>query len=418
MRNENTDVLIAGAGPAGLMAAISAARNGASVRVCEQLESPGLKLLASGGGKCNITNILPAMEFISRFGRQGRFMLPALELMSSEKLRDFFASAGVPTVVDDGFHVFPKSHRASDVLKALMNEANKYGVIFSYGFEISELLIENSILKGVRTVNGDIIKASSLILASGGKGYPRLGGTGGGYKIASQAGHEIVETLPALVGLRTIESWPADVTGISFKDSTVSIDLPKYRGVSYRGELLFTHTGISGPSVINIAGEVASLLKKHNQVPLKINLFTDFDAAGWLGIFDAWQASAGRKNINNLIALHMPHSIADIICSLSSVNLSTKAAEFSAAGRDKLVRNLISLPLTVKATDGWDKAMVTKGGVSLKKIAPDSLESRLLPGLFFAGEVLDLEGPCGGFNLQWAFSSGHLAGLSAATKSL
>lgn len=416
IKNNDADVLITGAGPSGLMAAISAAKAGAVVRVCERLNSPGLKILASGGGKCNITNVLPVMDFAARFGRQGRFMLTALELLSPEKLRDFFASIGVPTCVDDGFHVFPKSHRASDVLNALVNEANKLGVNFSYDCELSELIIENSVLKGARTTKGDVINAPKLILASGGKGYPRLGGTGGGYKIASQAGHEIVEPLPALVGLRTVEDWTAEVSGISFKNSTVSIDLTKYRGKSCQGELLFTHNGISGPSVINLAGEVSYLLKKHNEVPLSINLFSDFDSAKWMGLFDEWQRSAGKKNINNLIAFYMPHSIADIICSLSGVNLSTKAAEFSAAGREKLIKNLISLPLRINDTDGWDKAMVTKGGVSLKKVDPDTLESRLVKGLFFAGEVLDLEGPCGGYNLQWAFSSGNLAGLSAGLR--
>jgi predicted Rossmann fold flavoprotein len=259
-------------------------------------------------------------------------------------------------------------------------------------------------------VEKDQFMADKVIIATGGKGYPSLGGQGIGYALAEQAGHRIIEPVPAMVALRTVESWPGSCTGISLPDVMVVIDLPKFRKTIYRGELLFTHHGISGPPVIDLSGEVSGLLKKHQQVMLTVNLFSDRTVAFWHQEFKRWQENSGKKQLNTLLAGHLPHAVANALCELAGNIGTVKAAEFPASGREELARLLTALPLRVNATEGWNRAMVTRGGVALKTVNPATLESRLVKGLFFAGEVLDLDGPCGGFNLQWAFSSGALAG--------
>ena len=412
MKNDIIKTVVVGAGPAGLMAATAAASDGNRVEVFEQLSLVGAKLLASGGGKCNVTNILPPSGFAERFGRQGRFMTPALSVMSPEMMRQFFAQNGVPLIAEDGFHYFPESNRAADVLNALLRQCDLLKVNIHVSSRITGLQITDGSIAGVITPDGTVA-ADRVIIACGGRGYPKLGGGTLGYTLAEQAGHEIVEPLPGLAGLRTVETWPIQCAGISFSNVNVFIDLPKYRNRVSEGELLFTHHGISGPSVIDFAGEISQLLKKMPEVPIAINLFAGRAPQYWLELFDEWQRNSGKKHIRNLLSMHVPSALADIICGLSGSIGDRKAAEFNAAGRENICRLLTAMPFRINGTEGWDKAMVTRGGVSLKKVNPDTLESRLVQGLFFAGEVLDLDGPCGGYNLQWAFSSGFLAGKSA-----
>ena len=411
MKNNIIKAVVIGAGPAGLMAAVAAAEAGCRVEVFEQLPLVGAKLLASGGGKCNVTNVLPPSGFAERFGRQGRFVLPALGVMTPENLRQFFADNGVPMVIEDGFHYFPESGRAADILNVLLRQCDLLNVNIHVSARITGLVITDGRITGVVTPDGTVA-ADRVIIACGGRGYPKLGGGTFGYALAEQAGHEIVEPLPGLTGLRTVETWPAQCSGISFSSVTAYIDLPKYRKKLSAGDLLFTHHGISGPAVIDFAGEISQLLKTAPAVPLAVNLFAGRTPQYWMELFGEWQRNSGKKHLRNLLSMHVPAALSDIICGLAGNIGDVKAAEFNAAGRENVCRLLTSMPFTIKATEGWDKAMVTRGGVSLKKVNPDTLESRLVNGLFFAGEVLDLDGPCGGYNLQWAFSSGFLAGKS------
>jgi len=410
-----TSVTIIGAGPAGLMAALAAAEHGATVTVCESLPRPGAKLLATGGGKCNLTNILAPFDLAMRFGRQGRFLLPALAALPPDALRQWLAAHGVPTTVTDGFHVFPVSQRAGDVLAALLENCRTRNVTIRTDCPVTELQLRNGAVTGVLDNDGPH-PADRVILAAGGKGYPALGGRGAGYELARQAGHELVEPTPGLVGLQTAETWPGTCTGISFADSTVTIALPKYRQLPGRGELLFTHHGISGPAVIDLSAEVGVLLRKHPAgIPLTLHLRTDCSPDWWNTEFDRWQREDGKKHLVNLLSPHVTHAVAEALCAAAGNIAHRKAAEFTAAERENLTRMLTAAPVTAIGSDGWEKAMVTRGGVSLKKVDPNTLQSRLVDGLYFAGEVLDLDGPCGGFNLQWAFSSGWLAGTSAAS---
>lgn len=406
-------IIVIGAGPAGLAAAIAAARAGGRVTVLEQLPQPGRKLLASGGGRCNLTNTLSAADLATRFGRQWRFLLPALETLDPEALRRFFETRGVPLEAIDGFHYFPRSNRAGDLLEVLLGELARLGGELRCGVAATALRREDGRLRGVDTASGPL-PADRVILAAGGRSYPALGSLGTGYELAAAAGHQITPPVPALVGLLTEETWPGGCTGIVLPDAEVAIDLPGERNAAGRGELLFTHRGLSGPAVLDLSGRVAELLARRHAVPLAVRLRADDDRNDIDALLRDWRQRRGRKQLSTLLAELLPARLAAALLGAAGLRGERRAAELTAAESEALNRFLAAAPLTATATEGWTRSMVTRGGVRLKAVDPQTLESRLLPGLFFAGEILDLDGPCGGYNLQWAFSSGVLAGRSAA----
>ena len=423
-------VAVVGAGASGQLAAIAAAEGGAKVVLLEQLRRPGVKVLATGGGRCNLTNLTAAPAFVAAFGRQGRFMSHALDLLGPEALREFFARLGVPTVVEDDVYVFPATGRAADIQSALARRCDQLGVTLlpahpvrglwlenrdSHHFPKDEKMVTVPILRGVEVEGGERVEAGRVVLACGGKSWPELGGTGGGYGLARLAGHTIVEPTPALVPLVTREKWPEKLAGVSLARARVWIDLPRQSKVGLAGGLLLTHHGLSGPAILDLSGTVAVLLQK-GPVPIRIELLAGVDVAAWRGRFNEWRTAAGSRSVVSLLREHLPESLCLVLCEQAKVAVSTTAAQLPAGGRDALAGLLGALPFTVTETKGFDVAFVTRGGVKLSEVAPSTLASRLLPGLFFAGELLDLDGPCGGFNLQWAFASGYLAGRSAAKR--
>jgi predicted flavoprotein YhiN len=434
-----------------MMAAIAAAGAGqgpSSPRVIllDQLDRPGAKLLVTGGGRCNLTNTLRPEAFMAHFGRQGRFMAPALEAMDSHGLREFLGSVGVPTRVREGRSVYPTSESARDVLGAMRERLKALGVEERYGVCVTGLWLgavpgkpeigagtgapkrgrsgsrrvsspgapPRRLLLGVETAMGRI-GAACVILATGGRSYPELGATGTGYEMARQAGHTVVEPTPGLVPLVTRQTWPGELAGVSLPQARVWIDLPKCSKAGVTGPVLFTHAGLSGPAVLDLSGDVAAILARRESVPIRLDFAPGTSAHAWLARFDAWQASGGAKMIGELLADHVPRSVAKLLCELAGVRPSDRPTYVSRELRRALAATLAGASLEVTGTEGFGKAMVTRGGVSLQEIDPHTLESKRLPGLRFAGEILDLDGPCGGFNLQWAFSSGYLAGASART---
>ena len=411
----HSQVIVIGAGPAGMLSAISATIAGARVTIVEHLDRPGVKLLATGGGRCNLTNTLDTETFMHSFGKNGRFMQPALEEMSASRLRSFFADHNVPTVSPDGFHVYPLSNSAVSIQQALKQCCASLGVNFLLGTEAASLVIRESSLAGVTTSAGEL-PAASVILATGGRSYPDLGATGSGYALAVQAGHTIVEPLPVLVPLFTRETWPRELSGVSLQGVHAQIDLPRLRTDGCTGDLLFTRTGVSGPVILDLSREAVPLLREHGEVPLRINLEPATSPAVWNSRFENWSSAHGRKSVFRLLDQHLPSSLARIILRIADVSEETTAAGFRRSQRDAVLERLTKLPLAVTGAGGFDNAMVTRGGIRLREVDPKTLQSRITRGLFFAGEILDLDGPCGGYNLQWAFSSGWLAGRSAAGK--
>lgn len=405
----SADVAVVGAGPAGLMAAIAAAERGRRVVVLEQLADPGRKLLATGGGRCNLTTTLPAREFPARFGRRGRFMGPALAALDPQALRALFESLGVPTHAPDGLHVYPSSERAADVLAALGRRLRDLGVDVRTEAPVTALWMEGGALRGVETAAGRVA-AGRVVLATGGRGYPDLGATGTGYALARQGGHTLVEPTPALVPLVASETWPRRCAGVTLSPARVRISREGRPRAERTGDVLFTHTGLSGPAVLDLSGDVAALLAHGASVPLAVDVAPGVERGEWLARFDAWQASGGATTMRALLDRHLPRLLVPVVLGLAGIDAPLRPARIDRPRRRALADLLTALPLTVTGTEGWDRAMVTRGGVPLPEVDPRTLESRMCPGLWLAGEILDLDGPSGGFNLQWAFSSGYLAG--------
>lgn len=400
----NCDTIVIGSGPAGLAAAVAAAEAGERVIVLEQLSSPGRKLLASGGGRCNVTNILSPRDMANSFGDASRFVRHAFYSYPNEKLCRFLEERGVEMELTDGFHWFPRSGKAGDILDALWEYARSMGAEMMTACHAGELLISNGRIFGVRA--GDsIFQCRNVIIACGGRSYPVLGGTGGGYQLAQQAGHGITETFPAMVGLRCADTWVHECAGIALPDAESRIALPgeKFR---CRGELLFTHTGVSAFAILDISGRVSELLAAMPVVPLEINLFAGRNFDDWIAIFARWQKDSAAKTVLKLLSQEMPKKLAAFLVG----DPELKVAGFSTAARRNLAGRLTALKLDITSTDGWSKAMVTRGGVALDEIDSRTMASRIVDGLFFAGEVLDVDGPCGGYNISWALASGFLAG--------
>jgi predicted Rossmann fold flavoprotein len=460
------DVAVVGAGPAGMMAALAAAEGaglGAAgpgpagtvpaarrVVILEQLDRPGARLLATGGGRCNLTNTLEARDFAKRFGRAGAFIRHAITELDPEALREFFGALGVETVAEEGGAVYPFTHSALTVQQAMVNRCRELGVQILAGTEAKDLLLRDGAVVGLvlagGSVDGDpggaeaanraethpprVLEASRVIVACGGRSYAELGGTGGGYALARTAGHEIVEPTPALVDLRTKETWSASCAGISIAAARLSIDLPRAPRArsagpgqahskgpgqsSVTGDVLFTHEGLSGPAALDLSGDVVERLRHRGEVPIRLEIWPGETPQQWQGRLDEWRVSAGRRAVRGLVAERMPARLAAAICDLSGVGPDATAAHLDSRQSRSLAEALAGLRLTATGSGGFQKAMVTRGGVDLRDVDARTMASRLVKGLFFAGEVLDVDGPCGGFNLQWAFASGRLAGLSAA----
>ncbi len=403
-----------------MMAVISAARcsaqahSGVRVTLIEQLSRPGVKLLATGGGRCNLSNTLSTAEYLVRLGSRGRFTGASLKALSAGALRDFFREIGVETYSPDGFLVFPVSNSASDVRSALEKELRRLDVEILTGTTARRLLVEDGAIVGIETGDGPL-PTCRVILATGGKSYPKLGGTAAGFDLAAQVGHEIVPPVPALVPIITVEKWPGECAGISIPEAEIWIEKAVLKSSRGTGGLLFTHSGISGPAVLDISGEVAARVQSGKTVKLSFKLSRFGSADDWRNILSLFRCQGGARPVSMCLSKMLPARLAEALCRAYGLPPDLRAAYLTRKQTQSFASFLAAVPLTAAGTEGFDKAMVTRGGVKLDVVDPLTLESRVARGLFFAGEVLDIDGPCGGFNLQWAFSSGYLAGKSAAS---
>ncbi len=402
---KNFDAIIVGGGPAGLSAAINLASKKYKCLLVERMPECGRKLLATGGGKCNLTNALSPGEMAKSFGKkQEPFCRRAIYAFPPEKLRSFFAEMGIPTSITDGFHCFPDSGKASDIRDSMLAMCRKLDVKIINHCTAQELVIDKSAVCGIKTDRGNFF-APAVILAAGGKSFPKLGSDGSGFKIAAAAGHQITPLFPAMAGIHLCENFIRECSGISLPDVTVKIALPGHNR-TVRGEILFTHHGISGFPALDISGEIAVLCAQKTPVPLQLNLISDRNENDWLQTFNCWQQQKGTSKIANLLSAHLPRKLAFFLAP------DTVASRFSATARKTLAAKLTALPLSATEVDDWSKAMLTAGGVALDEVDAKSMQSKIVSGLFFAGEILDVDGPCGGYNLQWAFSSGFAIKLN------
>jgi len=410
------DVVVVGGGPAGIMAAIKASENGRQVLLCESQDQFGRKLLASGGGRCNITNSLPLHQFTASFGPEASsFVKSCLKKFSRDDLLNFFSTFNISFVSKDGIHLFPVTNRSSDISDSLLKTCKNNGVDLHKGAFVEEIIIDGNRFSGVK-IRGKIVNAKRCILACGGKSYPALGGSESGYNLAKGCGHTIVEPVPALVALVTEERWPGECAGLTLQ--WAGLTLPQEKDVKlkirYQGGFLFTHNGISGPSVLDISASVSRLLIDKKSVILRCVFQNESNETEWFKRFEIWQQKEGSIKITSLISRYLPARLVSGILKHCNLDQSIRAADFNRASKIRIVQALVSgVDLKIISTEGWDRAMVTSGGVSLDNINKETLESKIIQGLFFAGEIINCQGPCGGFNLTWCFSSGAVAGIEA-----
>lgn len=395
------DIIVIGAGPAGMMCAIQAARLGKSVLLLEKLSKIGAKLKATGGGKCNLTNTLGLDDFLASFGKSGRFMRDAISTFNNKDVRDFFLSLGVKTDIKDGFRVFPDSHNSQSVLNAFISELERLEVDVQCSYQVDSIVIKDNRVEGI----GEF-KSQNIVIATGGLGYPTLGAQGDGYKLAKSFGHKITDLSPAMMPLHVKERWVANCRADTIAKASIEVAIQKYKKLKAVGDLIFTAHGIRGPVVLDFSREITPLLKKYDEIPLHVNMIKGKNEEDVLLHVKNYSDQTIAQSINMLL----PLSVTNEILKLLEIESTCKYKNIDGTKRDKLIKTLVKTPLSVIGHDGFDKAMITRGGVSLKEIDPKTMQSKIVKGLYFCGEVVDLDGPCGGYNLQWSFSSGYLAG--------
>ena len=404
-------VIVVGGGAAGLMAALFAARSGAQVRLLEKNEKLGKKIYITGKGRCNLTNTVPGEQFLSNVPRNPRFLYSALKCLDNRGVMALMEGLGLPLKEERGGRVFPQSDHASDVTRALEAGLRQAGGRVALGAQVSSLWLEEGKARGAVMADGSRIPADAVVVATGGLSYPSTGSTGDGYRFARQAGLSVTPTRPALVGIETREEWPWGLSGLTLKNVRLSAVRGKKRLFDQQGELLLTHFGLSGPLALSLS----SLLPEDYQGQA---LFLDLKPALTGEALDARLArdcqSLSRKRLPALTDGLAPHSLGLALATLAGLSPDIPVSEVSRAQRARLCQAFKAAPLTVKALRGYQEAVITRGGVDVKQVNASTMAAKAVPGLYFAGEVLDVDGLTGGFNLQIAFSTGALAGLSAA----
>ncbi len=406
------DVIVIGGGAAGLVAAGAAGFYGAKTCLLEKNEKLGKKLFITGKGRCNVTNAAPINDFLLQIPGDGRFLYSAFSVFDNESLIALLHEHGIQTKVERGGRVFPASDKSSDIIRALSAYANS-GETAHLNTKVQSLMIKDNQITGVTLASGIEISAKKVIIATGGMSYPQTGSDGDGYRFAKKAGHTIIQPKPSLVPLETIEKWPREAMGLSLKNVSLTAT-DKSAKILYKesGELLFTHFGLSGPLVLSASAHLRNF--ENETYKLSIDLKPALSEEQFDGrILRDFSQEINKDYINSLGAL-LPKKLIPIIARLSGIPARKKVNEITKEERLSLVSLLKSLTVTVKKPRPIAEAIITAGGVHLKEVSPKTMESKLVRGLYFAGEVLDLDAYTGGYNLQIAFSTGYLAGMHAA----
>ncbi|WP_227766132.1 NAD(P)/FAD-dependent oxidoreductase [Zhaonella formicivorans] len=408
-------VVIVGGGAAGIFAAIGAKQLGAPVTIIEKNNKLGIKLLITGKGRCNLTNIGEIDDLIASFPGNGPFLYSAFYTFSNRDLITFFESIGVPVKVERGGRVFPQSDRAKDVMQALIAYLTNRGVQIVLNTAVEGIKAENNRVTGY-VAGGKFYPAQALIIATGGLSYPRTGSTGDGYRFAQSLGHQITPLEPSLVPLEVKEQWAKELAGLSLKNVKVTARDANNRTIAEEfGEMLFTHFGVSGPIILTLSRFVVPVLRNTGEwVKLELNLKPALDREKLDARIQRDLNKYSRKQFKNALGDLLPKALIEPVIGLSGIVPEKFCHQITKEERRTLGELLQQLPLTVTGARPITEAIVTSGGISVKEINPASMESKLIKGLYFAGEVLDIDAYTGGYNLQAAFSTGYVAGQAAA----
>ena len=405
-------VVVIGGGAAGLMAAVIAGREGAKVTLLEKMNYVGKKMGITGKGRCNITNACDMSDFIKNTPGNGKFLYGAYERFTNEDLLQLLHDAGLETKVERGGRVFPASDSALNVRNTFMKLMKHHGVDVHLEEPVKKLLVDDGVVTGVVT-DKETYHADAVVIATGGKSYPATGSTGDGYILAAQVGHKITDIRPSLVPIVTEESWVKDLMGLSLRNVELSVVAKNKVQAKMFGEMMFTHFGITGPIVLSLSHTVGKLMRKKNigTIGLDINLKPalspetldkrlqkDFD------LYSKKQLINGMKDL-------LPSRLIPLIIELAGIDPQKPINQISKEERQQIGYMLQHMPLTVKGLRPVEEAIVTAGGISLKEFNPKTMESKLVKGLYGAGEVLDIDAFTGGYNLQAAFSTGYVAAM-------
>ena len=405
-------ILVVGGGAAGMMAAVTAARNGKKVRLIEKNEKLGKKLFITGKGRCNITNAADIEDLFSAVVSNPKFLYSSFYSMTNDQVIDFFEELGVKTKVERGGRVFPESDHSSDVIRALEQEMKRLGVEIRLRAEAEKILAEDGRVTGVRLSSGKELHADAVIIATGGISYPSTGSTGDGYRFARECGHKVADLSPALVPMEVKEWYARELMGLSLRNVEIRITDGKKKLYEEFGEMLFTHYGVTGPVILSASSIVGKKLREHPltlHIDLKPALTEEQLDKRMLREFEANH----NRQFKNAVDSLFPSKLKPVIVELSGIQEDKKVNEVTKEERLHFVRLIKDFSMTLTGMRGYNEAIITKGGVSVKEIDPGTMESKLVNGLYFAGEVLDLDAVTGGYNLQIAWSTGYLAGLNA-----
>ena len=414
------DVLVIGGGPAGLMAAGIAGKGGAKVMLVEKNEIMGKKLLISGGGRCNMTNAEPDERvLLSKFGKKGSFLFTPFSLFDNNDAIRFFEKLGVKTKVENNFRVFPVSDKSADVLEALVKVAQEYKVEFKLGVGVAHIKKIKNKIESVILENGEEIKAKSFVLATGGKSHPETGSTGDGFDWLKEIGHTVSQANPSLVPVQTKEKWVSDLAGITLSDVGVSIWYDGKKIISKIGRVLFTHDGLSGPTIINMSKIISDLLEGNDYEEAKpVKVAIDFFPGVGLDVMHenmikTFEANP-KKKIKNLVFKEVPEKVYAKILETMGMDGEWFVNEVKRAERMAIVDRFKKFQLTVEKLLGYDKAIISSGGVDLSEVDFKQMKSKLFDNLFLVGDILDFDRPSGGYSLQLCWTTGFVAGKSAA----
>ena len=407
-----SNVIVVGGGAAGMMAAVFAARNGQNVQLLEKNEKLGKKLFITGKGRCNITNAADIEDLFTAVTSNPKFLYSGFYSFTNQQVIDFFEELGVKTKVERGERVFPVSDHSSDVIAAFSRELKSLGVSVSLHTEVKELLCEQDKVCGVLLTNGKKMKADAVIVATGGISYPSTGSTGDGYRFARETGHRVTELLPSLVPMEVRQWYAKELQGLSLRNIEIRITDGKKKLYEEFGEMLFTHYGVTGPVILSASSVVGKTLRKKEltlHIDLKPALSEEQLDKRILREFDANHNKQYKNSIDSLF----PAKLKPVMIELSEIEPEKKVNEITKEERQRLVHLIKDFTMTLTGLRGYNEAIITKGGVSVKEIDPGTMESKIIKGLYFAGEVLDLDAVTGGYNLQIAWSTGYLAGINA-----
>ncbi len=412
MKDKFWDVIVIGGGPSGMMAAGRAAEIGKSVLLIEKNDTLGKKLLITGGGRCNVTNAeLDNRKLLSKFKDSSKFLFSPFSEWNVQNTLDFFHLRKMPTKIEKELRVFPVSDKAESVWKVLVENMRKHKVEILSDSPVSGFVIEDKKIIGVK-IKKQIIKGKSFILATGGTSRPETGSTGDGFKWLKEIGHNVIEPRPSLVPLATKDSWIKKLAGVSLTDIKLTVLQNKQKQEVAHGKILFTHVGVSGPTILNMSKDIGELLK-YGEVEILLDLLPKFDHAKLNSTLQEIFKENDKKKFKNSLSDLIPSAMIPLIVELSKINPEKQCNSITREERMNLISAIKSIPIHVKKLLGSDKAIISSGGISLDEVDFKTMQSKLFPNLYLVGDILNIDRPSGGYSLQLCWTTGFVAGNNA-----